>query len=91
MRERLRLYTLLAVEESGNRAGVKSNAEDIEYDLPRRPLRPAGFALSRGSSFSSERRRDEEMPDLDEVSDDGRSSCSESAREASSSESRVGS
>ena len=81
-----------AVDERGNRAGVKSKAEDTEYERPPRSAsRAAGFALSKGSSFSRDSLREEDMPDLEDVSDVGRSSCSESASEASSRESRPGS
>lgn len=47
-----------AVELSGNKLAEKSNADDTEYD---RPSRPAGFALSKGSSCSRDSRRDDEM------------------------------
>jgi hypothetical protein len=80
-----------AVDERGKRAGVKSKAEDTEYERPpRSALRAAGFALSRGSSFSRDSLREEDGPDREDVSDVGRSSCSESASEASSRESRPG-
>ena len=86
------VYPPPAVDESGNRAGVKSKAEDIEYDLPpRRASRVAGLASCKGSSFSSDILREDPMPERDEVSELGSSSWSESAREASSRESRPGS
>ena len=66
---------------------MKSNADDIEYD---RWYRPAGFALSRGSSFSRDSFREEATPEREEDSD-GKSSPSESsAKDASSRESRPG-
>src|SRR5271170_1023001 len=63
----------------------------MEYVRVRFSPLPAGFALSRGSSFSRESFREEAMPEREEDADDGKSSGSESASEASSRESRPGS
>lgn len=81
------------VEESGKRAGVKSKADEMEYDRPG-CIRLALFArltLFKGSSSSSDIFRDELLPDLEEDSMLRLSSGSEEAREASSRESRASS
>ena len=77
------------MEDRGNSAGVKSKAEDIEYDLCP-PYRLAGVALLRGSSFSSDSFRDDATPDREDDSEGNSAPSESSARDASSSESRPG-
>lgn len=76
-----------AVELSGNMLAAKSKADETEYD---RCILPAGLALSRGSSCSSDSLRDEDMLGRDDISDTPSSlPWLELASDASSSESRV--
>jgi hypothetical protein len=82
-----------AVLDRGKRFGAKSNAEDTLYERLCRGLLgswPAGFSSLNGSSSSKESLRDEGAPETEDSSEVRREGCEEEAREASSSESRVG-
>jgi hypothetical protein len=76
------------VELRGNMFAAKSNAEETEYDRFIRPLF-AGFTSSKGSSSTSESRREEDMLGRDDISV-GASSLTwlELAKDANSRESR---
>ena len=77
------------VDVRGNSAGVKSKADETEYERMR-PGRLAGFALSRGSSFSRDSLLDDVIPDREDDSEARPMSGSDEASEASSRESRGG-
>ena len=71
----------------GNSAGVKSKADETEYER-NRPGLLAGFALSSGSSFSRDSFRDDVIPEREEDSEVRPISGSDEASDASSKESR---
>src|SRR5450432_1276449 len=77
------------VEVKGNSAGVKSKADETEYERVR-PGMLVGFAPSKGSSLSRDSRREDVMPEREDDSEVRPISGSEEASEASSSESRGG-
>jgi hypothetical protein len=77
------------VEVRGNSAGVKSKADETEYER-RRPGLLAGFVLSKGSSFSRDILREDVIPEREDDSEVRPISGSDEASEASSRESRGG-
>jgi len=84
-----------AVLESGKRLGAKSKAEVTLYErlcLCRGLFASwrAGFSSDKGSSSSKDNRREDGAPEEEDSSEVRREGCDEDAREASSSESRVG-
>src|SRR5947207_5580220 len=77
------------VEVRGNSAGVKSKADETEYERVR-PGTFVGLPLSKGSSFSRDSRREDAIPESEDDSEVRPISGSDEASEASSSESREG-